>query len=181
MPRYHFGHFINNTKTEKRKEYRKEGQLIYFISKPSAPMSAPLLQGRSKPTPGTNPGIKMTSYRSLYLAWSCSFPFKNAKQAMEIVPMLIPQIPPSTIPDQFIDSPSCYVTNSSWQPKMGESLSVNQLWQWDGMPHSGVGQPLSHCHPKAFPLGTFNYPFPQQFAFQHSLKGFGNNYKPGKV
>lgn len=166
MPRYHFGHFINNIKTEKGKEYRKEGQLIYFIWKLSTPIS-PLLHGGPKPPLGQIQPLK--SQGCLYLAWSWSFTFKNTKQAMEIIPVLIPKIPNWTVANQFIDSPSCYKTNSAWQSTMGENLLVNQLWQWDGKPRSGVGQPLSHCHLKAFPLGNFNYPFPQWFSFQSSL------------
>lgn len=68
MPRHHFGHFINNIKTEKGKGCRKEGQLIYVIWKPSTPIS-PLLHGGPKPPLGQVKPLKIQELFRFSSAW----------------------------------------------------------------------------------------------------------------
>lgn len=79
MPRHHFGHFINNIKREKGKEYRKEGQLIYFISKSSTPNISSAAQW-AKTSPGTNPATEITRAVPIY-TWPDRDPFHSKPQS----------------------------------------------------------------------------------------------------
>lgn len=168
MPRYQLGHFIDNIKTEKVKGIQ-EGRaidLLYF--KAFTPSSPPLPVGPKHSLRQTQP-LKLKELFLFILGLITVFYVQNHKQTLEIIPVLIQKTCNSTIANQFIDTPSCCKTNSAWQPTMGENLLVNRLWQRDRKPHSSAGQPLGRCHLKAFPLGNFNYPFPQWFSCQSSL------------
>lgn len=79
IPRYQFGHFINDIKTEKGKEYGKKQQLIYFILKPLLQHLLFCMVGQNIPWDKSS-HYNYKSYSCLCLDWSWSFMFKTTKK-----------------------------------------------------------------------------------------------------